>query len=69
MGLYENPRFCKGTRDIGEAITKVQLSLIGGGDTISAVKKSKIKGKFTHISSGGGAMLELLSGNDLVALR
>lgn len=69
MGLYEDPRFVKGTKDI---LTHVASSpartIIGGGDTISMVKNKRLLEKLDHISTGGGAMLEFMEKGSLPAL-
>lgn len=66
MGLFENPIFAKGTNEIAQAIiASPAFSVIGGGDTISAVDKLGILNKFNFVSTGGGAMLEFLSGKTL----
>ena len=69
-GYFENENFSKGTISIAEAISnntikKTLTSIIGGGDTIAAIKKSKNKLSFTHLSTAGGAFLEYLEGKDL----
>ena len=69
VGVFENPAFAVGSKKLGEAISKVPLTLIGGGDTISAIENLNIKKTFTHISTGGGAVLEILKGKQLIALR
>ncbi len=66
MGLFENPVFAKGTIEIGKAVSCAEFSLVGGGDTTSALKDINVK--FTHVSTGGGAMLEMLAGKKLKAL-
>lgn len=70
LGLYEQKEFSTGTKKIAKAITNSKSeSIIGGGDTIAAIKAlSNIK-KFKFISLAGGAMLEFLSGKTLPALK
>ncbi len=69
-GYFESDSFAKGTLSIAERISKntVQKSLIsvlGGGDTLAAIKKSKNILSFSHLSTAGGAFLEYLEGKDL----
>ena len=69
MGVFEMDRFMLGTKKIGEAVALATksgaFSLVGGGDSISAVKKFNLKNKISYISTGGGAMLKYLEGSDL----
>ena len=69
MGVFELSAFESGTKKIGEAIClatkKGAFSLIGGGDSIAAVKKFNFNGRVSYISTGGGAMLEYLEGKKL----
>ena len=72
-GYFENDSFMNGTMSIAETISRntVQKSLIsvlGGGDTLAAINKSKNKLSFTHLSTAGGAFLEFLEGKDLPGL-
>lgn len=71
MGLYEFPQFEKGTELVAKAIADSDAtSLVGGGDSIDAMNNFKIPHeKFTHISTGGGAMLEFLEGKELPGLK
>jgi phosphoglycerate kinase len=73
MGIFETPEFSKGTLAIAEAVAKRKndgrTSIIGGGDSAAAVKTFKLEDEMTHISTGGGASLELLAGNELPALK
>ncbi len=69
-GYFENDNFAKGTVSIAEnisknTINKSLISVIGGGDTLAAVNKSKTKLSFSHLSTAGGAFLEYLEGKDL----
>ncbi len=69
MGCFEMPAFAKGTLGVCEAVAEVKanggISIIGGGDSVSAVKKSGLAPKMSHISTGGGASLEFLEGKVL----
>ncbi|MBI2175993.1 phosphoglycerate kinase [Candidatus Woesearchaeota archaeon] len=68
LGVFEFPNFAEGTTAVAKAISEMTgriTTIIGGGDTLSAVEKAGLKGKFSHTSTGGGAMLELLEGKTL----
>ena len=66
MGVFEKPAFATGTFAIAKAVAETDcISIIGGGDSVSAVKKSGLADKMTHISTGGGASLECLEGKTL----
>ena len=72
-GYFENKEFELGTNSIAKKISentnnKSLISIVGGGDTISAINKSKLKLSFTHLSTAGGAFLEYLEGKDLPGL-
>jgi phosphoglycerate kinase len=63
MGVFEFPRFSEGTFGIARAIASSEAtSIIGGGDSIAAVQEAGVAEKITHISTGGGASLEMLEG-------
>ena len=69
-GYFENDYFAKGTLSIAESISrntieKSLISVLGGGDTLAAINKSKNKLSFSHLSTAGGAFLEYLEGKDL----
>lgn len=66
MGVFEDQRFLSGTQRIAEAIVQSQaFSIVGGGDTVFALKSLGWLDKFSHVSTGGGAMLAFLAGEKL----
>jgi phosphoglycerate kinase len=66
MGVFEIDAFAKGTNAVAQAVANVKgTTIIGGGDSIAAVRKAGIADKITHISTGGGASLEFLGGQTL----
>ncbi len=71
LGLYEYPQFEYATKQIALFVSKMDaITIIGGGDTIDGIKKFNIPlNKFTHVSTGGGAMLEFLEGNELPGIQ
>jgi phosphoglycerate kinase len=63
MGVFEFPKFAKGTFSVAKAVADSKaVSIIGGGDSVAAVQESGLAEKITHISTGGGASLEMLEG-------
>jgi phosphoglycerate kinase len=63
MGVFEMDQFAQGTLEVGRAVAESgAVSIVGGGDSVAAVHKAGIEDKITHISTGGGASLEFLSG-------
>ena len=66
LGVFEMPNFRNGTKQVANSIAKATkrgaFSLVGGGDSISAIKLFRMNNKFSYISTGGGAMLESLEG-------
>ncbi|MBR2675370.1 MAG: phosphoglycerate kinase [Solobacterium sp.] len=67
MGVFEDPRFAKGTEEICETLAGLEgaTTIIGGGDSASAAKNLGFAAKFSHISTGGGASLEYMEGKEL----
>ena len=73
IGYFENENFSEGTNSIAKKISdntvnNSLISILGGGDTIAAINKSKLNLSFTHLSTAGGAFLEYLEGKDLPGL-
>ena len=73
MGVFEIDKFAEGTKQVATLITeatkKGATTVVGGGDSVSAIKKFKLEGGFSHISTGGGASLELLEGKKLPGIE
>ena len=73
MGVFEFDNFSKGTLSVGKSICESTergaYSLVGGGDSIAAIKKFNLTEGVSYISTGGGAMLEYLEGKELPALE
>jgi phosphoglycerate kinase len=69
LGVFEMPTFAKGTIALGEFIAESTangaFSLVGGGDSVAAVKQFGFEDKVSYVSTGGGAMLEMLEGRVL----
>jgi phosphoglycerate kinase len=66
VGVFEIPEFASGTRRLGEAVAESgAYSLVGGGDTAAAVEALGLAGRFSHVSTGGGATLEYMEGREL----
>jgi phosphoglycerate kinase len=69
MGVFEFPNFAKGTFGVAEAVAKSgAVSIIGGGDSVAAINQSGLEDQITHMSTGGGASLEMLEGKTLPGL-
>jgi phosphoglycerate kinase len=63
MGVFEMPNFAVGTFGVAKAVAESgAVSIVGGGDSVSAINRSGLSDKITHISTGGGASLEMLEG-------
>ncbi len=70
MGMFEIPVFAKGTNAVAKAISKLKATtIVGGGDSISAIQKLGIVKKFSHVSTGGGASLEFLEGKKMPGIE
>ena len=70
VGYFEIPAFANATNELATIITTTQAkTIVGGGDTAAALIKMGYKDKFTHISTGGGASLELLEGKELPGIK
>lgn len=66
MGVFEMPAFCEGTKAVGKAVAAaVGYTVVGGGDSVAALEQLKLSAKVKHVSTGGGASLELLEGKAL----
>ncbi len=70
MGLFENPKYINGSKAIALAIAKTKaFSVLGGGETTYLIHKLGLEKKFSFLSTGGGAMLEFLSGKKLPGIE
>lgn len=73
IGVFEMEAFSRGTIELGKAIGKATkngaFSLVGGGDSVSAVKKFGLEDQMSYVSTGGGAMLEMLEGKSLPGIE
>ena len=73
VGVFEIPKFAQGTITLGKAIAKATndgcFSLVGGGDSVAAVKQFGFSDKVSYVSTGGGAMLEMLEGKILPGIK
>lgn len=66
MGVFEVEPFSAGTRGVARAVAESQaFSVVGGGDSLAAVRKAGLQTSFDHLSTGGGASLEFLEGKPL----
>ena len=70
MGVFEMENFAKGTESVARAVAHSQaVSIVGGGDSVSAVNKTGLADQISHISTGGGASLEYLEGKKLPGIE
>ena len=70
MGLFEQDQFAGGTKQVAEAmLASGATTVIGGGDTESIVARYGWEGRFTHVSTGGGAALEFLAGKEFPVMK
>ena len=66
MGVFELDAFAAGTRTVAEAVAAASgTSVVGGGDSVAALTKLGLEGSVSHLSTGGGATLELIEGRAL----
>ncbi|SDW20943.1 phosphoglycerate kinase [Aequorivita viscosa] len=73
VGVFEMEKFAEGTKSLGLSIAKATkngaFSLVGGGDSVSAVQQFNLTDKVSYVSTGGGAMLEMLEGKTLPGIK
>ena len=73
VGVFEMESFSNGTVSVGKSVSQStnngSFSLVGGGDSVAAVKKFKFENKVSYVSTGGGAMLESLEGKTLPGIK
>jgi len=70
LGLFEKEPFSHGTIEVARALAESKaVTVVGGGDSVSALKKAGCEGKITHVSTGGGASLEFVEGRELPAVK
>jgi phosphoglycerate kinase len=66
MGVFEMDAFCKGTEAVAHAVAgSGAFTVVGGGDSVAAAEKTGVTSRLSHVSTGGGASLELLEGKAL----
>jgi phosphoglycerate kinase len=70
MGLFEEDAFSNGSTEMGKALTNSDaFTLVGGGDSVAAIKKAHLEEQISHVSTGGGASLEYLENGTLPAIQ
>ena len=70
MGVFEMAPFASGTRGVARAVADADaVTIVGGGDSVAALEKEGLKERVTHVSTGGGASLEVLEGKTLPGLK
>ena len=69
MGVFEDPRFAAGTKAVAQAVASTKgFTVVGGGDSASALKQFGLDDQVDHLSTGGGASLEFIEKGDLPGL-
>jgi phosphoglycerate kinase len=70
LGWFEKPEYAVGTNEVAKAISELPaVKIVGGGDTVSAIKQSGLAAKFDHLSTGGGAVLEFIENGTLPGIE
>jgi phosphoglycerate kinase len=73
MGVFEMPPFDKGTRAVADAMVKATqqgaTTIVGGGDSAAAIEEFGLADKVSHVSTGGGASLEMLEGKKFASVE